>query len=323
MVKNSLISDIGNLKISVVFKRSRFTYAQEHGSKEEQKKLADHSDPIVKNLFRAHENNLACINKIESVLRDLRLEYSLLCRSDLTPAALNNRFIISVGGDGTLLDTSHYCSDSPVLGVNSDPNNSIGALCSADADNFLSILEGIFKGEIMPLPVTRLSIRMDGKLKLYRPLNDVLFCHENPAAMSRYYLACNNKIESHRSSGIWISTGAGSTGGIYSSGANAFPIDENRAIFRVREPYWTDQKIPNLLDGELAKDEVLKITSNMSDGKLFIDGPHKSIRIPLGQSIELALSKQPLWLFDRETLLRKREEIIEQRKPYRKLLKVI
>jgi NAD+ kinase len=322
MLKNPLISDIGSLKITVVYKRSRFTYAQENGTKEEQKKLEDHSDPIIKNLFRAHENNLFCISKIESVLRDLRLEYSLLCRSDLTSKEVNNRFIICVGGDGTLLDTSHYCADSPVLGVNSDPNNSIGALCAANADNILSTLEAILKGEMVPMPVTRLSIRINGKLRLYRPLNDVLFCHENPAAMSRYYLEHSGAIESHRSSGIWVSTGAGSTGGIFSSGANAFAIDDNRAIFRVREPYWTDQKIPKLLDGDISK-EALKITSNMSNGKLFIDGPHKSIRILLGQEVEISLSKEPLWLFDKATLLHKREKIIEQRKPYRKILNII
>lgn len=323
MLKNPIISDIGNLKVTVVYKRSRFSYAEEHGSKEEKRKLKKHSDPISRDLFLAHENNLLCIEKVEATLKDLGIGYSMLCRSDITAQDIENRFIICVGGDGTLLDASHYCVNAPILGVNSDPAHSIGALCAATADNFPSMLKEIFCGHILPMAVTRLSLKLHGREKPYRPLNDVLFCHENPAAMSRFYVQLNSVIESHRSSGIWVSTGAGSTGGIYSAGADAFGLDEKRIMFRVREPYWTDKEVPLLLAGSFLGNERLKITSNMSDARLFIDGPHKSIEIPLGQTLEIALSNEPLWLFDKKSIEQKRQIILGQRKPYRKLLKTL
>ncbi|OPZ22666.1 MAG: hypothetical protein BWZ03_00724 [bacterium ADurb.BinA186] len=61
----------------------------------------------------------------------------------------------------------------------------------------------------------------------------------------------------------------------------------------------------------------------MSDARLFIDGPHKSIEIPLGQTLEIALSNEPLWLFDKKSIEQKRQIILGQRKPYRKLLKTL
>lgn len=323
MLQKTFISDIGSLKISVVFKRSRFEYAQKNGSKEEQRRLENHSDPIISKLFAAHEKNMRCIEKIEKALNDLRLNYSLIDRAQLASAEINNSLVISVGGDGTLLDTSHYCVDSAILGVNSDPENSIGALCSADEFNFSDSLQMILAKKVLPIPLTRLAIYSNGKVKNYRPLNDVLFCHENPAAMSRFNMSFLDHKEDHRSSGIWISTPAGSSGGIFSSGADAIPLDAKRAIFRIREPYWSATKVPQLLDGSIENEQRLVITSAMSDAKLFIDGPHKVLRVPLGQSIEIGISPQPLWMFEKESLLKKRKTLLSARQDYRNVFKIL
>jgi NAD kinase len=41
------------------------------------------------------------------------------------------RFVISVGGDGTLLAAAHWVSGARLLGVNSAPRSSVGYLTSA------------------------------------------------------------------------------------------------------------------------------------------------------------------------------------------------
>ncbi|MCA9507574.1 MAG: NAD(+)/NADH kinase [Myxococcales bacterium] len=322
MKKISPIKDIGSLRVSVVYKHSRYVYAAQQRSNKQKNYLKKHSDIISKELFRAHEENIFCIKKVEDDLKKLAVDYSIFCRSEVKPSDLKNSFVICVGGDGTLLDASHYCVDTPVLGVNSDPKNSIGALCAATANNFLSIMQDIYDEKIIPMPVTRLSLRLNGQKKLLKPLNDILYCHKNPAALSRFYLSLGNIIESHRSSGIWVATGAGSTGGIYSSGAQAFDFSKKKAVFRVREPYWSNSDAPSLLSGTITQEQTLKITSNMSDARLFIDGPHKSLLLPLGQSLEIGVSEKPLWLFDQKNIEAKRKKILEQREPYRRFLKV-
>ena len=54
-------------------------------------------------------------------------------------------------------------------------------------------------------------------------LNDILICHHNPGAMSRYYLTVGRVREEQRSSGVWIATAAGSSGGLHSAGGKVLP----------------------------------------------------------------------------------------------------
>ncbi|HXW60062.1 MAG TPA: hypothetical protein VEK06_00845, partial [Myxococcota bacterium] len=304
-----------------VYKVSRFAFAMSQGSKREQKNLVSPGDTLVQDLERSHKNNLFCIEKVKSVVTNLGLKYRLICRSDLTVGDLHNQLVISVGGDGTLLDASHFCDNSLILGVNSDPEQSVGALCIANAQNVGLILTDILSGKLRPSALVRLAISAHGVIKNTLALNDVLYCHQNPAATSRYYMAKNDEpFQSQRSSGVWISTPAGSTGGIYSCGGQALPILAKKAIFNVREPYWTDGKKP-LFFGSLEIGDQLHIRSNMSEAHLFIDGPHKGFNVPLGEQISIGIADKPLWLYDGALLDKGREKAIEQRKAYRRLLK--
>src|SRR3989344_3282813 len=53
-----------------------------------------------------------------------------------------NKFdlVITVGGDGTFLDASHFIKDVPIIGVNSDPKRSVGRYCIANAENFEELI---------------------------------------------------------------------------------------------------------------------------------------------------------------------------------------
>jgi len=313
MIKNPILDSIEQLEVVVVYKHSRFIYAKERGSKKERLGLLDESDPITKDLVTAHEKNLRCIEAAASALEQMGIRYHMLCRSELSKLKLRNKFVISIGGDGTLLDTSHYCEDSPILGVNSDPQSSIGALCVATIENFPRFINDIYQGKLAPSCLTRLSATMGDRVLEPLALNDVLFCHKNPASMSRFSLSFRGEAESHRASGIWIATAAGSTGGILSSGGEALPLDADLAIFRLREPYWADKMKPKLLTGTIKRNEKLIIRSNMTEAEAFIDGPHEMFAVGLGDTVEISLANQPLWLFDGPCLNDNRNRIIERR----------
>ena len=206
------------------------------------------------------------------------------------------------------------------MGVNSDPKHSIGALCIATVDNFRSILEQIYLGSLKASPIQRLAIKYMGKLEKTRALNDVLYCHQNPAAMSRFSLSKNNHHEAYRSSGMWVASAAGSTGGIFSCGSDAYPIEHEGGIFRVREPYWSDRQSPSLLSGSFKKGEEITIRSNTTDAKIYIDGPHIFLDVPLGDSVSISIADHPLWLFSAEGLNKQRNRLILPRLAFRKLL---
>lgn len=62
------------------------------------------------------------INFCQKILRRKPVEWKALVRNDLSQPIRDVDLVITVGGDGTLLQASHFIDDSvPVLGVNSDP----------------------------------------------------------------------------------------------------------------------------------------------------------------------------------------------------------
>jgi len=315
------IVSVADKKITLIYKLSRLAYAQDKGTPSELKNLANEQDTITRELTESHESNLRCMDHISSVLRKQGLSYNIICRSDIRPEDIEDRFIISIGGDGTVLETSHHCKNAPVLGVNSDPKHSIGALCIAFENNFSMILDQIYQGLIKPSPIQRLAIRHQNNLYKTLALNDVLYCHQNPAAMSRFSLITKNHHEAHRASGIWISTAAGSTGGIFSCGGDAYPIEHEGGTFRIREPYWSDPQPPALLAGEFFKGEEISIRSNMTDARIYIDGPHIYLDVPLGDSVSIGIADHPLWLFSAKELNKQRDRLIQPRLAFRKLLR--
>lgn len=69
--------------------------------------------------IRVHKET---INFCKDVLRRKSVNWEPLHRNNLSQPVRNVDLVITVGGDGTLLQASHFLDDSvPVLGVNSDP----------------------------------------------------------------------------------------------------------------------------------------------------------------------------------------------------------
>ncbi len=207
------------------------------------------------------------------------------------------RLVISVGGDGTLLTASHWVREGLLLGVNSAPGDSVGFFALATRETFAAILDRILRGELHPIPVARLAVELDGQRLPEPVLNDILAVHQHPAATSRYVLGRAGKTEEHRSSGVWISTAAGSTAGIASAGGRRMPLRSRRFQFRARELYRAPGRIYELASGFVNPGESLLVESRMEDGWLFLDGARTSYRFPFGARAEMHIAPEPLRLF--------------------------
>ena len=206
------------------------------------------------------------------------------------------RFVISVGGDGTLLAASHWVTGATLLGVNSAPRSSVGHLTLARRASLPRILGRIASGTLLPQPVARLEVVLEGKI-LPPALNDVLIAHEQPAATSRYRLRLGRRAEDHRSSGLWVATAAGSTAGIRSAGGQAMPLDAHRLQFRARELYRAPGYGSSLESGFVEPGEKLVVESAMAPGWLFIDGARIAVRFPFGAQAIFRVAEPPLRLF--------------------------
>jgi NAD+ kinase len=212
-------------------------------------------------------------------------------------ALASARLVISVGGDGTLLATSHWVSGARLLGVNSAPKSSVGYLSVARRVTVARDLERIAKGTLLPQAVSRLEVEIDGK-RLPPALNDVLVAHEQPAATSRYRLYLEKQSEEHRSSGLWVATPAGSTAGIRSAGGQPMPLDARRLEFRARELYRPLNSPPAILaSGYVEAGQELVIESAMEAGWLYLDGARMATRFPFGARATFRVAEQPLLLY--------------------------
>jgi NAD+ kinase len=209
------------------------------------------------------------------------------------------RLVISVGGDGTLLTTSHWVNGGLLLGINSAPRSSVGYLTLARRSTLTRVLARIAKGALLPQAISRLEVALDEEMEgriLPPALNDVLVAHEQPAATSRYRLHLGRKAEDHRSSGLWISTAPGSTAGIRSAGGEVMPLGARRLQFRARELFRVRSR-GALAAGFVEPGQQLVVESAMASGWLFIDGSRLSARFPFGARATFRLAEKPLLLF--------------------------
>lgn len=205
------------------------------------------------------------------------------------------RLVISVGGDGTLLAASHWVTDATLLGVNSAPRSSVGYLTLTRRTTVARTLGRIANGELMPQRVTRLEVELEGQV-LPPALNDVLIAHEQPAATSRYRLRLGRRAEDHRSSGLWVSTAAGSTAGIRSAGGQAMRLDARQLQFRARELYRARNPDAALEAGFVEPGQELVVESAMEAGWIFLDGSRMATRFPFGARATFRTAEQPLLL---------------------------
>lgn len=215
-------------------------------------------------------------------------------------AIASARLVITVGGDGTLLATSHWVTGAVLLGVNSAPRSSVGYLSLARRAGLARLLARIASGDLLPQQVSRLEVVLNegthGRL-LPPALNDVLIAHEQPAATSRYGLRLGRKLEEHRSSGLWVATATGSTAGIRSAGGSAMPLTARRLQFRARELYQVRGRDATLGSGFVEAGQELVVESAMESGWLYLDGARMAIRFPFGARAIFRVAREPLLLF--------------------------
>jgi NAD+ kinase len=210
--------------------------------------------------------------------------------------------VITVGGDGTLLGASHNVNSGiPVLGVNSDPETSVGFFCTSTVDNVEEYIDQVIDNKYTNTILTRMLVKKNGVIVADRVLNDVLYCHTNPATTSSYILEkkCSELFilkETQKSSGFWIGPAAGSTGARRSAGFDPMPIDAKVLQLCVRELYHRPDQSPGLKLIDIGDECSVHVRSKMSSAAMYIDGDHKVVPVGLGDEVSFRKSNNSLLL---------------------------
>ncbi|XP_068339614.1 NADH kinase-like [Pyrus communis] len=272
-----------------------------------QSKMLHHLDSRRK----VHNDAISCC---QNILRRKPIEWNSVVLTDLSQPVHDVNLVVTVGGDGTLLQASHFIDDSvPVLGVNSDPtqpkeveklsneidaSRSTGYLCATTIDNFEEVLDNILQGRTIPSKLTRISVYVNSQVLPTYALNDVLIAHPCPAALSQFSFKikrdgelCSPLVNS-RSSGLRFSTAAGSTAAMLSAGGFPMPILSQDLQFMVREPI-SPGNTSSLMHGLIKSHQSMEVTWFCKEGGVYIDGSHVFFSIQNGDAIEIS-SKAPI-----------------------------
>jgi len=277
-------------KILLVYKMSTYHYYQR---KQRGTSPTTRINLNRKRFLQTHRQHYATLEAVKSFFRARGIATRTVWRgrrTDYSPYDL----VVTVGGDGTFLEAARNVLRQPVVGINSDPQWSVGRYCIADSHNLHSVLSAVLCGTFCIKQLNRLHVRTKRQPSAVNCLNDILICHKTPAAMSRYRLNIGRINEEQRSSGIWISTAAGSTGAIRSAGGKVLTWSGRQWQYRPRELYAKTGKRYRLTGGVLGPLQTMHVLSLMKDGRIYVDGAHHHLPFTIGEKVTVRVAKQPL-----------------------------
>lgn len=227
---------------------------------------------------------------LETVQRDLDLGLprQLLDRS-LVPTFTFGRgdLVVTLGQDGLVANTAKYVGAQPLVPVNPDPRRVDGVLLPFAAEEARGAVEAALEGRARVREVTLAEAALaDGQRLL--AFND-LFIGARSHVSARYRIRAGDAEEAQSSSGVLVSTGAGSTGWMSSvfnmargiarfAGGSAgeearMGWDDPRLLFAVREPFRSRHSGVSVAAGWIPPGGEVVLESLMpSGGVIFSDG---------------------------------------------------
>lgn len=219
----------------------------------------------------------------------------------------NKNLIVVVGQDGLVANTAKYSKGVPIVAVNPDKQRYDGVLLPFDSGNFIDGIEKVladkFQYQTMRFAEAKLN---DGQSLM--AFND-LFIGAASHISARYKISYNNTTEEHSSSGLLVSTKAGSTGWLSSVFNMAYGIagmfeknmklkrpklDDNDLLFAVREPFQSIRTQIGITAGLIRGRNSLVIESLMpTNGVIFSDGIESDfLRFNSGTIATIKLAEQ-------------------------------
>jgi NAD kinase len=219
---------------------------------------------------------------------DLGLKLQLVDRS-LVPTFLfaPTDLVVTVGQDGLVANTAKYAGAQPIVGVNPDPERWDGVLLPFTPKSARRAVDRVLHGKAKSRSVTLAQATLNDGQRLLA-FND-LYIGARSHVSARYRISADGQTEAHSSSGVLVSTGAGSTGWLSSmfnmaAGIAAFtggtvgtPVrlgwEDPRLIYVVREPFISRHSQASIVVGTVEAGMELVLESLMPQGGvIFSDG---------------------------------------------------
>ena len=162
--------------------------------------------------------------------------------------------VVTVGQDGLVANTAKYALNLPIVAINPDPARFDGVLLPFQSHEARTAVARVLEKRATTVSVTLAEALLNDGQRLLA-FND-LYIGSQSHVSARYRIQVGGETEAHSSSGVLVSTGAGSTGWLSSmfnmasglvrmtgrpGNQDCVPIrlawDEQRLVYVVREPF--------------------------------------------------------------------------------------
>ncbi|NND95754.1 MAG: hypothetical protein HKN47_00325 [Pirellulaceae bacterium] len=199
----------------------------------------------------------------------------------------HTHLVVVVGPDGLVANTAKYVGDIPIVAINPDPSRIDGVLLPFGVDQTRNAVVKTLDQQSKIREITLARVQLpDGQSML--AFND-FFIGRRSHVSSRYVLYNDGRSEVQSSSGMIVSTGAGSTGWLSSvfnmsrgitqwiGGDEGDPLEmtwsDRRLAWIVREPFASRTTGVEMVAGTIDEPNELRVESLMPEsGVIFSDG---------------------------------------------------
>lgn len=225
--------------------------------------------------------------------------------------------VFTLGQDGLVANTAKYVGDQPIIGVNPEPSRFDGILLPFAPEDVRQAAANVMEGKAPVREVTLAEALLNDGQRLLA-FND-LFIGARSHVSAQYRIAGADHSEIQSSSGLLVSTGAGSTGWVSSvfnmaAGIAKFcggkpgpairlPWEDRRLLYVVREPFVSRHSQASIVAGLLLPGEQLSLESLMpSGGVIFSDGMETDfLNFNSGSKAQIQAAQQRAYLVSKRS----------------------
>lgn len=258
-------------------------------------------------IYQSHLTQKTALETAEAIFPEARI----ISRSEIEAAILEKpAAVIALGGDNHAQWVSHWLTeDIPLIGVNSDPENSFGALLQYNVSDLKKLRADLLSAKYEFSAYSRLKVTLNG-VALPLALSEIFIGDKYRMNISRYFLEVigqEAKPEEHKDSGIIISTGAGSTGWFRSAVRAHYHFSPTFDPNSAAAAYCCTESFNDQGDafgfGVIDAGSQLKITSRFNrSGVISIDADeHSNFDFPRGSVAIVEVDSKPFWII-RDTI---------------------
>jgi NAD+ kinase len=268
--QNNLNSN-SHVQILIVSKETRLEYLQKHNQLENiDKKKFD-------NINDDHKRHYTAYDLLTQNLQKNNLKFDSIKDKSIQETDFENyQIIITLGGDGTFINSCARIRTQKIIGINSEPRKSVGGLAKFVPSDIIGLCERIANNQLEIDNWDRLSARVNGEELPFWAINEILISKPSIYQTSKLHVNLGDTQGFCYGNGIIIATQRGSTAFYHSASGEPFATKEFGT-------FGYALVLPFQIKGDITKttilgpNEKLEITPKRSGHSLIFDCDEKRI----------------------------------------------